>query len=210
MSGDRSRRFVGPRGGQLIFALAFLGVSVLLLSQIGTQTVRAEGAAFFAQPRFWPGLALAGMVGFGALHLWRLPWRQLTGADWRELRDWARALEFAAWFMAYVLLVPVLGYLPATLIFVPSLSWRMRMVEPSIDISWISTTPATGDEAATSLPAWAEVMMANRPLALCWATVPRTQGSWTVIWAWAALVTAAMNSAGRVCLGKRNMGIFRA
>ena len=65
------------------------------------------------------------MVGFGALHLWRLPWRQLTGADWRELRDWARALEFAAWFMAYVLLVPVLGYLPATLIFVPALSWRM-------------------------------------------------------------------------------------
>ena len=125
MSGDRSLHFVGPRGGQLIFALAFLAVSVLLLSQIGTQTVRAEGAAFFAQPRFWPGLALAGMVGFGALHLWRLPWRQLTGADWRELRDWARALEFAAWFMAYVLLVPVLGYLPATLIFVPSLSWRM-------------------------------------------------------------------------------------
>ena len=65
------------------------------------------------------------MTLLGALHLYRLPWRRFTAADRGELKRWAEVLEYAVWFMAYVLAVPVIGYLPATLIFMPALTWRM-------------------------------------------------------------------------------------
>lgn len=125
MPTERERRFVGPRRGQLIFALAFVVISALLLAQIGSQTDWIAKTGVFAQPRFWPAVGLGGMVLLGGLHLYRLPWRRNTRYDWWEARRWFVVLEFALWFMAYVLLVPVLGYLPATLAFVPALSWRM-------------------------------------------------------------------------------------
>ncbi len=125
MATERERRFVGPRRGQLIFALAFFAFSALLLLLIRDQTVWVNKTRLVAQPRFWPAIGLGAMTLLGALHLHRLPWRQVTRRDWREVRKWASALEFAGWFMAYVLLVPVLGYLPVTLVFVPVLSWRM-------------------------------------------------------------------------------------
>jgi|GEM_PF-5204860 len=34
-------------------------------------------------------------------------------------------LEWAAWFLVDVWLVPIIGYLPMTLIFAPALTWRM-------------------------------------------------------------------------------------
>ncbi|MEM7319848.1 MAG: tripartite tricarboxylate transporter TctB family protein, partial [Pseudomonadota bacterium] len=55
----------------------------------------------------------------------RLPWWHNNRFDRQELRKWAVVIEFAGWFMVYVLLVPVIGYLPVTLAFVPALSWRM-------------------------------------------------------------------------------------
>ncbi|WP_425044564.1 tripartite tricarboxylate transporter TctB family protein [Primorskyibacter sp. S87] len=136
MPSERERRFVGPRRGQFIFALAFLALSALLLSQIGEQTRWMDKTKMFAQPRFWPAIGLGGMVVMGGLHLYRLPWRHNTRYDWWETRKWARVLEFALWFMAYVILVPVLGYLPVTLIFVPALSWRMGY--RSREMLWIS------------------------------------------------------------------------
>jgi hypothetical protein len=65
------------------------------------------------------------MVLMGGLHLYRLPWRRVSRYDWFEVRRWGAVFEYAAWFMAYVLAVPVLGYLPVTLLFVPALCWRM-------------------------------------------------------------------------------------
>jgi putative tricarboxylic transport membrane protein len=125
MSSERERRFSGPRRGQLIFALAFFALSVVLLSLIGQQTRWVAKTAFFAQPRFWPGVSLGGMVILGGLHLYRLPWRHLTGNDALELRRWASVLEYTGWFLAYVVLVPLIGYLPVTVVFVPLLGWRM-------------------------------------------------------------------------------------
>ncbi|MDF1717419.1 MAG: tripartite tricarboxylate transporter TctB family protein [Antarcticimicrobium sp.] len=125
MATERERRFAGPRRGQILFALGFVALSVLLLTQIGSQTRWAERTAFFSQPRFWPAVGLGGMVLLGGLHLKRLPWRRFTTADRAELRRWASVLEYAVWFLVYVLLVPLLGYLPVTLIFVPLLAWRM-------------------------------------------------------------------------------------
>jgi hypothetical protein len=136
MSTERERRFVGPRRGQLVFALGFLAVSALLLSLIGDQTRWAEDTRLFAQPRFWPGVAIGAMVGLGGLHLAGLPWRRLTRFDGVEARKWLRVLEYAGWFMAYVLVVPVVGYLPATLVFVPLLTWRMGYRAPRM--LWIA------------------------------------------------------------------------
>ena len=72
---------------------------------------------------------------------------------------------------------------------------RIFIVLPSITISWISTTPAAGDEADSSLPPPVEVMLKNAPVAFCWATVPRTQGSFTVVWAIAGRVSRAQAAA---------------
>lgn len=125
MASERERRFVGPRRGQLVFALGFFAIAVVLLSQIGSQTRWAAKTEFFAQPRFWPAVGLVGMTLLGGLHLYRLPWRRLTRNDRAEVLKWARVLEYTVWFMGYVLLVPVLGYLPVTLVFVPLLARRM-------------------------------------------------------------------------------------
>ncbi|MFC3118585.1 hypothetical protein ACFOHS_11610 [Jhaorihella thermophila] len=38
MATERERRFVGPRRGQLIFAIFFFAVSALLLALIGSET----------------------------------------------------------------------------------------------------------------------------------------------------------------------------
>jgi hypothetical protein len=125
MPTERERRFVGPRRGQLVFALGFLAVSIVLLALIGNQTAWVEKSKLFAQPRFWPAIGLGGMVLLGAGHLSSLPWRHVTRYDLAEVRRWGSVLEYAGWFMIYVFAVPYIGYLPATVIFVPLLSWRM-------------------------------------------------------------------------------------
>lgn len=125
MSTPEERRWIGRLQGQVIFAIAFVVFSALLLSQIGTQTKWARGTAFFAQPRFWPAVGLGGMVLFGALHFWRLPRHRIRRTDVIEARIWAQPVEYALWFMGYVLLVPVIGYLPVTMAFVPAMIWRM-------------------------------------------------------------------------------------
>lgn len=125
MSTERERRFVGPRRGQFVFALGFLSASVLLLLLIGDQTAWVDKTRLAAQPRFWPAVGLGLMVGALALHLWRMPWRGVTRFDRAELRRWLTVFEFAGWFMAYVVAVPIFGYLPTTLVFMPAFAWRM-------------------------------------------------------------------------------------
>ncbi|MEM8730299.1 MAG: tripartite tricarboxylate transporter TctB family protein [Pseudomonadota bacterium] len=130
MTTERERRFPGPRRGQLAFALGLLGISALLLVQIGGQTRWVENTQLFAQPRFWPAVGL-GLMTLGALlHLIRLPWRRFTEFDRSEGLKWAAALEYVIWFMVYVTLVPIVGYLPVTLVFVPALAWRMGYRSP--------------------------------------------------------------------------------
>ena len=112
--------------GQVIFVVCGLLVSILLLSQIGSQTawnVRARTIA--AQPRLWPAIALVSMVvGFG-LH-WRLMRRRRPSAlDWGEARRWVEPLEYLGWFILYVLAVPRLGFLPMSLVFACALCWRL-------------------------------------------------------------------------------------
>ena len=126
MRGDsvEERRFKGPIRGQLIFALLFLSLSILLLSQLGDQTKWIKKAKFAAQPRLWPMIALTGMVFFTGLHLWRLPRREVLQVDLQEAKRWLHVIEYCVWFIAYVWVVPNLGYLISTVIFLPALAYR--------------------------------------------------------------------------------------
>lgn len=167
-----------PMRGQVLFAALFLICATLLLAAIEDQTKWLKGKDFFAQPRFWPGIGVGGMVLFSALHFWHLPRKQrrlprwMREADWlqwaeslfwaalaiglalwlgpiaaapivflvaiirvtwlyqhwtdrREAKIWASVFEWAGWFLAYVLLVPLIGYLPVTIAFSLLLTWRV-------------------------------------------------------------------------------------
>lgn len=122
----------GSRAGALVFAAAFLLFGLVLLSMIGVETDWSKKTKLAAQPRFWPAVALIGMVGFGLAHFLttlsafrrRDPATRVLDETW-EMKIWSRAFEFVAWFMAYVLVVPVAGYLPTTMVFVPVLVYRL-------------------------------------------------------------------------------------
>ena len=110
--------------GALFFALLFLILSVVLLAQVDDQTVWSARKSLTAQPRFWPIIGLIMMVGFGAVHLWRSRSSGWSGSG-RELWIWARGLEFVAWFLGYVFLVPQIGYLLASVMVAVMLTLRV-------------------------------------------------------------------------------------
>ncbi|MEM8948010.1 MAG: tripartite tricarboxylate transporter TctB family protein [Pseudomonadota bacterium] len=112
------------RPGGLIFALIFLIVALLLLTQLGSQTKFSPKGQLFAQPAFWPAVGVMGMVLFGACHAVVEYRRSSRNPGLGETGVWLRSLEYLIWFMAYVFAVPIIGYLPATLIFALALALR--------------------------------------------------------------------------------------
>ena len=114
------RRLLGqPRPpGSLLFAVLFLALSLFLLSNLGTETTWVERAKLFAQPAFWPAIALAGMAAFSLVHCLGVLLSHRDEGRWKEALLWLRATEYVLWFMIYVLIVPPIGYLPATVVFV--------------------------------------------------------------------------------------------
>ena len=64
------------------------------------------------------------MVFFTGLHLRRLPRRRILYVDLQEAKRWLQVIEYCIWFIAYVWVVPNLGYLISTLIFLPALAYR--------------------------------------------------------------------------------------
>ena len=113
-----------PVRGQAMFAIGFVVFSALLLSQIGEQTKWTDRTILVAQPRFWPAVGLIGMVGFGLLHWVSLPSKRPGPGDGAEALGWLLALEWVGWFLVYVILVPIVGYLPVTVIFAILLAKR--------------------------------------------------------------------------------------
>ncbi len=112
------------RPGDIVFAWAVLIFSLFLLTQLADQTAYKNGAKLFAQPRFWPAVSLIGMVGFAAFHLLGSIWSERIEGRWAEVRLWAASLEYAGWFIGYAASVPLVGYLPATVIFAVLLTLR--------------------------------------------------------------------------------------
>ena len=112
------------RRGDFVFATAMLLFSLFLLVSFPFQTTPAEGTVWSAQPTLWPAVGVFGMVVFAAFNLLgsilspRIPGRLA------ELRVWLGFVEYAAWFLAFVLLVPQLGYLPSSILIAVGLFWR--------------------------------------------------------------------------------------
>ncbi len=111
--------------GAFSFALIFFASTLFLLINIDEQTRWVPGKALTSQPRFWPALTLGLTVFFSLIHLIStLAYRpKFDGA--KEWFEWIRAVEYAIWFAAYSALVPVLGYLFATLLACVLLAWRL-------------------------------------------------------------------------------------
>ncbi|MDJ0614524.1 MAG: tripartite tricarboxylate transporter TctB family protein [Rhizobiaceae bacterium] len=73
-------------------------------------------------------------------HHWRKRFHLPTKLNY-ELEQWARALEFVAYFIAYTLIVPILGYLVSTVLFGQFLTWRLGYrTKKWIGISLLSST----------------------------------------------------------------------
>ncbi len=113
---------------EIVFGLASFGFALILAANIPAQTEWATGYPFVRQPAFWPIVAISAMTAFGGLELW-FCWRRnrhLSGdGTLAEVGRWFRAAEYVVWFMAYVWLVPLIGYLPATLAFTLTLTLRL-------------------------------------------------------------------------------------
>lgn len=117
-----------PHRAELIFALAAFAVGLFLLTQIGSQVTWSSSRSLINQPGFWPVMAIFGMVIFGASEMIvsiRRFRNAAVGDIAEELIDWVKAIEFAGWFLVYVLAVPITGYLLSTLLFCVLLTWRL-------------------------------------------------------------------------------------
>ena len=112
------------RPGDIVFAWVFLAFALFLLSQLGTQAPWKSAGKTFTQPAFWPSLFIVLMVFFAALHLLSSALSPRILGRWHEVWEWVRSVEYAGWFMAYVFVVPQLGYLLTTIIFAILLAIR--------------------------------------------------------------------------------------
>ncbi len=117
------------RAGTLAFVIGFFIISALLLSQIGSETKFSSKGQLFAQPRTWPAIGISGMVLFSFAYV-AANWPSRATGIGSELLGWIRPVEFLAWFMAYVSLVPIIGYLTATVPFTVLLALRLGYRQP--------------------------------------------------------------------------------
>lgn len=127
---------------EIVFAVISFCVAGFLATQWSTQTAWVEGQVWGRQPGLWPLIAIVGMLVFGVGELIACLVRNARdgGGDvLDELGLWVKAAEYAAWFMAYVLITPILGYLPATLVFTTALAFRLGYRR---QILWLA--PLTG------------------------------------------------------------------
>ncbi len=116
---------IGRKPGELLFCAAILGFSALLLALLTSQTTWLDGKALAAQPRLWPAISLGGMVMFGLVLWFRTRKLERTPGRWREAALWLRALEYIGWYILYVVGIPIVGYLLATIGFCLFLTWRL-------------------------------------------------------------------------------------
>ena len=113
---------------EILFGVLAFATALFLASQIGSQLVWKPGQVLARQPGLWSVIAIVGMLIFGLFELYHAWRRNASGRGdsiAAEAVDWLRAIEFAGWFMAYVLAVPAIGYLPATLVFCLTLTLRL-------------------------------------------------------------------------------------
>lgn len=120
---DLFKRYRRP--GDLYFSMAFLAFSLILAFNLSEQNTWTSNTKLFAQPAFWPYAAVYSMVLFGTLHMLSSLASPMIPGRWKEIGFWLRSIEYAGWFMIYVIAVPQLGYLGSTIIFALILAVRL-------------------------------------------------------------------------------------
>lgn len=101
------------------------------------------------------------------VHNWRNRFKQPNSMQY-EATVWLRALEFVAWFIAYTLAVPTLGYLVSTLLLGTLLPWRMgyrgkRWFLTCLTISFIIVLVfRTGLQIKTPINVWLYSLLPTR------------------------------------------------
>ena len=116
--------------GKLTLSIIFFLCSVILLLLLPSQTQVVNRPGIFTQPWFWPGVALVVMCTFATVYcvttiLQQCKQTSTLAVELKELVYWLRPLEYALWFLVYVWLVPLLGYLLSTILFCCALSTRV-------------------------------------------------------------------------------------
>lgn len=117
----------------LLLCVIFTAISVALFLALDAATRPGRATAgWWTKPAFAPGVALAVLclaniwtLARYSLSFWHEP---ATRGEWREARriilNWWRPLEFLAYFAVYIWALGLIGYTPATLVFVLGLMWR--------------------------------------------------------------------------------------
>lgn len=108
-----------------MFALGFFVFALIAAAALPSQAKFLGNKTLVAEPGFWPSVGVAMMVVFGALHLVGSCNSPRLYGRLKEVALWARSIEFAIWFIVYVLIVPKIGYLPATVLLSVLLSIRL-------------------------------------------------------------------------------------
>lgn len=126
--GHPARRTRNP--GELTFGVLFLGFALFLWWHLGAEARWLRRLPWFQQPALWPSLAIYGMLGFAALNMVLVLFKAPSERERREVWAWLRALEFAGWYVGYAWIVPVLGYLPASVLVMAALVWRLGLRTP--------------------------------------------------------------------------------
>lgn len=112
------------RPGDLVFAVFFFLFAIFLWSQLDTQTTVARRTPWHGQPALWPTVAVVGMSIFGGFHLLSSLVSPRVEGRWLEVAFWLRSFEYVLYFLIYVALVPLGGYLPMTIFFTLFLALR--------------------------------------------------------------------------------------
>jgi len=112
------------------FALFAAVAALLLLFLLPFETTWVEGSKLYEQPAFWPAISIASMVLFASGLVWQAFRSSSKLGLAEEIWFWLRSLEFVIWFLAYVWLVPIVGYLIATLLLACVLGWRVGYRHP--------------------------------------------------------------------------------
>lgn len=122
-----------PQTNAFVILVIVLSAILFYLGWNGSELKWVKKAAFYEQPGFWSLMSLGGMIVFGIGHqlthvvLKTKPAPIASGkqADtFYDIRGIILPIEYALYFVAYVWLVPRLGYLPTTIIAMPLLTWR--------------------------------------------------------------------------------------
>jgi hypothetical protein len=113
------------KSGDLLFAIFFFLISAILISQFPDQIKWFKKTKLTSQPALWSAIGLIGMTVFGLIHLFLNLRIQNLKIELVEGILWIKSLEYACWFLLYVILVPNIGYLIATIIIAPCLTYRV-------------------------------------------------------------------------------------